>query len=121
MIPIVQEIRTSYSSYLSVDHIFLTSGYRVSNVLSQLLGMNICLLLTHVGHSKCVRFGSPHTGQRLIFMASFSAFPAICLCRFLLWDVFFLGTARRTESQRSASNDDTVDAIAAGRNRLDEG
>ena len=35
--------------------------------------------LTHVGHRRCDRFGSPQPEHVLISMASFKALPAICL------------------------------------------
>ena len=38
-------------------------------------------------------------------MTSFNAFPAICLCLFFMCDVFFFGTALRTDSHISSSNE----------------
>lgn len=38
-------------------------------------------------------------------VTSFNAFPANCLCRFLEWDVFFFGTALKTESHKSCINE----------------
>ena len=45
-------------------------------------------------------------------MLSFKAFPAICLCRFFMCEVFFLGTARRIDSQISDSRDGSTAATA---------
>ena len=36
-----------------------------------------------------------------MLLASFKAFPANCLCRFFIWDVFFFGTAFKMPSQIS--------------------
>jgi hypothetical protein len=40
--------------------------------------------------------------------------PAICRWRFFMWEVFFLGTARRTESQRSDRRDGILREIETG-------
>lgn len=47
----------------------------------------------------------PHAEHLFKFVTSFKAFPANCRCRFLLCEVFFFGTARRTESQISERNE----------------
>jgi hypothetical protein len=38
-----------------------------------------------------------------MLFTSFKAFPASCLCRFFMWDVFFFGTAFKMPSQISPS------------------
>ena len=56
----------------------------------------------------------PHPGQVLRLLTSFKPLPAICLWRLFMWETFFLGTARRTESQISAINPGIVNDSAAG-------
>lgn len=70
---------------------------------------------TQWGHSVWARLIWPQPGHRLRLFTSFKALPAICRWRFFIWEVFFFGTARRTESQRSASRGGTV--IVMGRAR----
>jgi hypothetical protein len=48
-----------------------------------------------------------------MFLTSFKALPAICLDRFFIYEVFFLGTARRMDPQMSERNEGTWSEIAA--------
>ncbi|OAA57450.1 hypothetical protein SPI_07109 [Niveomyces insectorum RCEF 264] len=57
------------------------------------------------GQRWCIRFTRPQAGHLHNELTSFSALPAICRCRFFMCEVFFLGTARRIDSQMSPSND----------------
>lgn len=54
----------------------------------------------------------PQAEQVFRFTTSFNAFPARNLDRFLLCDVFFLGTARNIESQRSDRREEKPDCMA---------
>lgn len=56
----------------------------------------------HLWHSRCVRLISPQPGQVHRPLMSSRALPAICRCLFRECDVFFLGTARNTESHISS-------------------
>ena len=47
-------------------------------------------------------------------VTSFSPLPAMKRDLFFMWDVFFLGTARRTDSQMSPSSEGTLRRIEAG-------
>lgn len=73
--------------------------------MNQKMGFKLAIPLTHVGHRTCDLFGSPQPGHLLKLFTSFNALPAICRCRFFMCEVFFLGTARRTDSQRPAKNE----------------
>lgn len=54
----------------------------------------------------CILLGLPQLGHLTNVVTSFKAFPAICRCLFLLYDVFFFGTARNRPSHSSCSIDD---------------
>lgn len=56
----------------------------------------------------------PQAEQVFRAVTSFNALPAICLWRFFMWDVFFLGTARRTDSQMSETSEG-IGITTAGR------
>lgn len=60
---------------------------------------------TQLEHRTCGLFGWPQDGHVLKFLISFNALPAICRCRRFMCEVFFLGTARRMDSQMSVRND----------------
>nr|POE82373.1 hypothetical protein CFP56_72521 [Quercus suber] len=60
-------------------------------------------LFTQYGHRTCALFGRPQALHLFNAVTSFNALPAICRCRFFIWEVFFLGTARKSPSQRSAN------------------
>ena len=59
--------------------------------------------VTQYGHSKFALFTFPQAEHLFKLVTSFRAFPAMNRWRFFRWEVFFLGTARRTASQISAS------------------
>lgn len=69
---------------------------------------------TQCEHRTCARFMLPHPGQVFRLFTSFKPLPAICLWRLFIWETFFLGTARSTESQISAINPGIVNDNAAG-------
>lgn len=73
------------------------------------------LPLTQYGHKRCARFGSPQPEHLLMLVTSLSPFPAICLCLFFMWEVFFFGTARSIESQISDRISGTLRLNGAGR------
>ena len=72
------------------------------------------LPLTQLGHRRWARLIWPQPGHLLRLFTSLRAFPAICRWRFFMWEVFFLGTARRTESQRSERSDGILREIETG-------
>lgn len=78
-------------------NIFLISA---AGKYSSSVGDNItfCLPLTQYGHSTWANFTWPQAEHLLRAVTSFNAFPAICRCLFFICDVFFFGTARRTDS-----------------------
>jgi hypothetical protein len=57
------------------------------------------MAFTHAPQRVCSNLHSPHASHRVIFFLSLSPFPASCRFRFWACVVFFLGTARRIESQ----------------------
>ena len=57
-----------------------------------------------VGQTRCIRFIWPQPGHRASDVTSASLPLCICRCRFFACDVFFFGTALRTNSQMSPSN-----------------
>lgn len=59
---------------------------------------------TQYGHRICKRFTRPHPEHLFSDVMSFNPFPAMNRCRFLRYDVFFLGTALRMPSQISESD-----------------
>lgn len=63
------------------------------------------VLSMQCGQRRCIRFVCPHPGHLHSELTSSRAFPAICLCLFLEWETFFLGTARSTDSHMSPSSD----------------
>lgn len=58
---------------------------------------------TQYGHRMCSRLTLPHDEHLLSDVISLSPFPAMNRCRFLRYDVFFLGTALRIPSHMSAN------------------
>lgn len=64
----------------------------------------------------CARLTLPHPGHLFKVVTSFKAFPASCRDLFLLYDVFFFGTARSTDSHISCSVHGMV--IVTGRVKL---
>lgn len=107
----------AFSSLLSVcRQFFLTSkSSRTESVRveTRLARGNFHIPLTHVGHSRCDRFGSPQLEHELMSVASCKALPAIRLDRPFMWETFFFGTARRMDSQISPSREDTVEETVA--------
>lgn len=71
---------------------------------------------TQYGHNKWALFTLPQAGHLFKLVTSFNAFPAMNLCRFLLWEVFFLGTARNIDSHKSERIDGNVKFQDIGRN-----
>lgn len=63
------------------------------------------LLATQCGHSTCALLALPQPEHLFNAVTSFKALPAICLWRFFMCDVFFFGTARRTDSQISETRE----------------
>jgi hypothetical protein len=53
-------------------------------------------------------------------VTSFNALPAICLCRFFMWEVFFFGTARSKPSHISRNTSETEANAARGNASGDE-
>ena len=70
--------------------------------------------LTQFGQRRWARLIWPPPGHLLRLFTSLRALPAICRWRFFMWEVFFLGTARRTESQRSDRRDGILREIEIG-------
>ena len=92
-------------SIAACAHWPLMSMRRTISLRAELNGYKLAIPLTHSGHRTCDFFGSPQPGHLVKLFTSFNALPAICRCRFFMWEVFFLGTARRTDSQRPARNE----------------
>ena len=65
------------------------------------------LLPMQFGHSRCALFTAPHAEHLFSAMTSCRPLPAINRWRFFLCDVFFLGTARSSPSQRPPSIEGT--------------
>lgn len=87
-------LRAIFSSYLD-------NQLAPSNVIICEQGSRI-VPSRHLWHNRCVRFISPQPGHVQRPLTSSRALPAICRCLFRECDVFFLGTARNTESQISS-------------------
>jgi hypothetical protein len=66
----------------------------------------------------CALFSRPQAEHLFSAVTSFKALPAICRCRFFMCDVFFFGTARRTDSHISRSKSETPANAANGRARV---
>ena len=66
--------------------------------------MLVLIASTQYGQRMCSRLTLPHAEHLFSDVISFSPFPAMNRCRFLRYDVFFLGTALRIPSQMSAND-----------------
>lgn len=73
---------------------------------------------TQCGHKICARFTCPQPEHVLRFFTSFRALPAIWRWRLFMWETFFFGTARRTESQISESRPGMVNDNPTGLKRV---
>lgn len=71
--------------------------------------------LTQYGHKTCILLGLPHAEHLFNEVISFNLPLPLCMyrCRFFICEVFFLGTARRTDSFNDSHRSWTVVEIAA--------
>lgn len=90
-----------FNEYIIDDLNKLWISIAVMSGLFSELFIKESLPFTQYGQRICALLTWPHAEHRLSAVTSFNAFPAINRDLFFIYDVFFFGTARKSDSQRS--------------------